>query len=313
MIRIGRVTMLESSLREELFARPETYHPPAANRTSQSITHPMLEHQIVRLLVYSNRLKHAAAPERPPAVYKHVERRLTAIYTFVPSVKEGFRRKNTGSFLSKRYWNMTATDAIIKVIELLPRFGELVEAKARKRKRLFEEYFTPLHMEMEKVRESYMAIFVSFRNDLRRCKNPKQFRAALEKFIDARDPVVLARGKVISGLSEDAVKIWRKKIDSSVWGHEQDDKIEAGLYRLAFYTGRFFSGGDLSRGGTSSLASRLSGEIRHFITMSDDELRALAPEAIPHLVMVINEMLKLMERTWLAASKEFNELRLHYK
>lgn len=165
---------------------------------------------------------------------------------------------------------------------------------------------------MEKVRESYIGIFISFKRDLRRSKNPEEFRAAVESFIDARQPVAMIRGKTISGLSKDAVKLWRKKIDSSVWGDAQDDKVEAALFRLGFFTSQFFSGGDFHKP-SSSLASRFAKEIGQFTAMSDEELRALAPEIVPMLTLWIDEMVRSMEHSWLAVSKEFNELRLHYK
>jgi hypothetical protein len=109
-----------------------------------------------------------------------------------------------------------------------------------------------------------------------------------------------------------SIKIWRKKLDSSVWASAEDDDIESAMVRLVFYTNRFFSGGDVNRP-LSSLASQFRQQIQEFTSMSDEQLRAMDPELIPNLVKMIDEMVRFMEFSWENASRAFNEIRLHYE
>jgi hypothetical protein len=203
--------------------------------------------------------------------------------------------------------------AILKsVIAMIPDLAKITTIGKKSRKIWFDDFLAPLHLEMDKIRESYMGIFITFRKNLTSARNANGIRAAIEQFIIDREPVIEARAKVRSGFADQTSKIWQKKVRDCVWKANYDDEVETQLVRLVYYTNNFFLGTS-PRQPMTSLASRLMKEIDVFRNMSDDDLRKISRDAIPLLTKVIDQMLSHMAMSWERASEAYHAIKLYYR
>lgn len=203
---------------------------------------------------------------------------------------------------------MITLGTIKGVVDIIASLSKVPTTRKWSGKTMFNDVLAPLHLEMDKIRESYMGIFETFRRNLKKARSPKEIRAAIEQFIEDREPVVLVRAKVRSGLTDRTLDIWWKKTHESIWAHEQDDEVREQLWSLIVHTHAFFEPGRIG----GSRASTLVHEIKKLEAMTDEDLRRITPKAVPLLIDAIDVMLRQMTIAWERASQAYQAIKLHY-
>jgi len=198
------------------------------------------------------------------------------------------------------------------ILALIPKLSDLLAAGREQRKTLFFDYIVPLHDSMEKIREDYIQVFISFRNGIKSAKSKEDIRKALDQFIKSRESIVLARAKVREALTQETIAQWNRKVEEFMWGDKFDESVEAELTKMIYYTRKFFYGEPPPEDDESdTMASQFSAEIENLLRTKDLKTR-IDEHNLMLMQRTCDVLIQNMIQSWEEITKSFSRIKLYY-